>query len=55
MLDEVDRVVSASSAELASDPPLCAEDRETNTKRKCLPVAAELLAARGAEEVATHE
>jgi hypothetical protein len=27
-----------------SDPPLCAEDRETDAKCKCLPMAAELLA-----------
>jgi len=36
-----------SSTELASDPPLCAEDREANTECERLPVTTELLAARG--------
>lgn len=36
-----------SSTELASDPPLYAEDRKTNTKCDCLPVATKLLATRG--------
>jgi len=47
---EDDRVVSASRIEFPSDPPLCAEDRETNAKCQCLPVAAELLATRGTEK-----
>ena len=35
------------STELASDPPLRAEDREANAKRERLPVATELLSTRG--------
>jgi hypothetical protein len=40
------------STNFASDPPLCAEDRETDTEGECLPVTAELLATRGTEKVA---
>lgn len=47
--------IGVSSTELSSDSPLCAEDRETDTKCKCLPVAAELLATCGTEREATHE
>ncbi len=41
------------STEFASDLPLGAEDRETNAKRECLPLAAELLATSGTGKVAT--
>jgi len=45
-------VSSVLSTEFASDLPLGAEDRETNAKRECLPLAAELLATSGTGKVA---
>jgi hypothetical protein len=43
-------VVSTLCVAFPSDPPLCAEDRETDAKCKCLPMAAELLATCGTEK-----